>query len=55
MSIQDINDQLKLKHVEFQITQEDKKRMRIQNKIKELEYKKEIEQIKDKIRKLSNI
>jgi hypothetical protein len=55
MSIQDINDQLRLKQVELQIAKDYKERMRIQNKIKELQYNKEIEMIRDKIRRISNV
>ena len=53
MSIQDINDQLRLKQVELQITKGYKEKRRIQNKLKELQLRKEIEVIKDKIARIS--
>lgn len=55
MNIEDINDQLRLKQAELQITKDSESRQGIQNQIKELQYKKEIEVIKDKIRRLSSI
>jgi hypothetical protein len=39
----------------LQIAKDYKERRRIQNKIKELQYNKEIEMIRDKIRRISNV
>ncbi|UKM65482.1 hypothetical protein GSB9_02051 [Flavobacteriaceae bacterium GSB9] len=55
MNIQDINDQLRLKQVELQIAKDYKERIRVQNQIKKLQFEKEIEIIKDKIKRISNI
>ena len=55
MDINDINDQLKLKKVELQVAKGYKERSRIQNQIKKLEFQKEIEIIKDKIKRISKI
>jgi len=54
MTIQDINNQLKLKQTELQITQDVEKRQAIQNRIKVLQYKKEIEEIRKRIEQLSS-
>ena len=52
MSIQDINDQLRLKQVGLQIAKDYKLKKRIQNQIKELQYEKETETIRSKIQKI---
>lgn len=52
MTLKDINDQLKLKTTELQITDDSEKRQRIQKQIQVLRYKKEIETIKHKIQQL---
>jgi hypothetical protein len=54
MDIGEINDQIRLKRFELQVTKDYHKKRVIQNKIKKLEYQKEIEIIKDKIRKISS-
>jgi len=55
MNVQDINDQLRLKQVELQVAKDYKGKRRIQNKIKELQLRKEIEVIKDKIARISRV
>lgn len=52
MEIKDINDQLKLKALELRIEKGYKEKQKIRNQIQVLNYKKEIEIIKDKIKKI---
>lgn len=52
MDTKQINDQLRLKNIELQITKDYKKKQEIIKQIRVLKYKKEIEQIKLKIKQI---
>lgn len=52
MTIQDIDNQIKLKRTELQITVDYEKKQKIQKQIRVLNFKKEIEIIKFKIQQL---
>ena len=52
MSIQDIDDQLTVKKTELNYEKDSLRREKLQDQIKSLQYKREIEVIRDKIRML---
>jgi len=52
MELKNINDQLKLKTLELRIEKDYKEKQKIRNQIQVLNFKKEIEVIKDKIKKI---
>lgn len=53
MTVQDLNDKINLKNTELRMTDDSAKRQKLQNDIRVLQYRKEIEDIKEKIRLLS--
>lgn len=53
MDIKDINDQLKLKNLELSIEKDYKKKQQLKDKILVLQFKKQIEDIRIKIRRMT--
>ncbi|WP_275314964.1 hypothetical protein [Tenacibaculum bernardetii] len=53
MTAQNLNDKINLKNTELRMTDDSAKRQKLQNDIRVLQYRKEIEVIKEKIRLLS--
>ena len=53
MELNDINDQLRLKNMEFSIEKDYKKKQDIRDQIQTLQFKKQIAIIKDKIKRIS--
>ena len=54
MTIQDIDDQIKLQQTKLSIATDDAQRQAANKRIKILRYKREIESIKDKIMKMDS-
>lgn len=54
MSIQDIDDQLKVKKTELNYEKDSLRREKLQDQIKSLQFKREIVEIKEKIKQLSS-
>lgn len=55
MTIQDIDDQIKLQQTKLNIASDDKQRMVAQNRIRVLRFKREIESIKEKIKRIESV
>ena len=53
MTVQDLNDKINFKNTELRMTDDSAQRQKLQNDIRVLQYRKEIEDIKEKIRLLS--